>query len=973
LKPKVQPWGSYLRYKYATLDFSSIDRPGLYYIQYGTQRTETFPIGPQVYDGIWHLTHDVFFPVQMDHMRVNEAYRVWHGVPHMDDALQAPVNIQHFDGYRMGATTETRFKPGERIPGLAVGGWFDAGDFDIQTLSHAAAIMHLVDTWESFKPTRDETLIDQASRYVDIHRPDGKTDILQQVEHGALQVAAQHRVFGRGIRGIVDPHIHQYTHLGDASTQTDGLLYDPSLGLFDVDGNRSGLPDDRWAFTARTPVTNYGSIGSLAAAARALSGYNTTFANECLALARKAYAEERQNATPAPNAGFEGAFRDGAEMSAVLQLLKTTKDTEYAARFQELVWPALDRRLDFNLLPAVRALPLLDDAYKNRLRPYIVKYKDSLDALEKQNPYGVPIGTGGWAGNGGVIGWSTTNYFVHKAFPDLIGPEYTLRGLEYILGRHPASNISFVSGVGARSKKVAYGSNRADFSFIAGGVVPGVLILRPDFPENKEDWPFLWGENEYVIGIAGHYIFLAHAAAELVAGAQQAASTAVPTEADNTREATEQDHRNMMEQLGISALRPGPSGNEQAPNRANYDEALANRFPNLPDPLTTKAGHKVTTAEAWWKERRPEIVEDFEREVYGRVPSNVPPVTWTVVKTVEENVGGRPVVGRRVVGHVENSAYPAINVDIDLVVVTPREANKPVPLMMMFRGGVLPGEPPPQLPFKLPPGWEGSDPPATEQLIAAGWGYAFLNPGSVQADNGAGLTKGIIGLVNKGQPRKPDDWGALRAWAWGASRALDHLETDRTVDATRVGIEGVSRFGKAALVTMAFDTRFAVGLIASSGEGGTKLHRRNFGEMVENLTGSGGYHWMAGNFLRYGAADASFRSKNAGDLPVDSHELIALCAPRPVFISHGIPEQGDARWLDHQGSFMAAVAAGPVYRLLGAKDLGTSDDYMKERMPPVNVGLLEGDLAWRQHDAGHSDGPNWRFFIPWAVQKMGSG
>ena len=516
LKSKVQPWGSYLRYKYATLDFSSIDRPGLYYIQYGTQRSETFPIGPEVYDGIWHLTQDVFFPVQMDHMRVNEAYRVWHGLPHMDDALQAPVNIQHFDGYRMGPTTETSYKPGERIPGLNVGGWFDAGDFDIQTLSHAAAITHLVDTWEAFKPTRDETLIDQATHFVDIHRPDGKPDILQQIEHGVLQVAAQHRVFGRGIRGIVDPHIHQYTHLGDASTQTDGLLYDPALGPFEADGARSGIPDDRWAFTARTPVTNYGSIGSLAGAARALRGYDDTLADECLSLARKAYVEERQNTAPAPNAGFEGAFRDGAELSAVLQLLKTTKAKEYADRFQELVWSALDRRLDFNLLPAVRALPFFDAAYRARLQPYVAKYKESIVALEKQNPYGVPIGTGGWAGNAGVIAWATTNYHVHKAFPDLIGPEYTLRGLEFILGRHPSSNVSFVSGVGARSKKVAYGSNRADFSFIAGGIVPGVLVLKPDFPENKEDWPFLWGENEYVIGIGAQYIFLAQAVADLV-------------------------------------------------------------------------------------------------------------------------------------------------------------------------------------------------------------------------------------------------------------------------------------------------------------------------------------------------------------------------------------------------------------------------------------------------------------------------
>jgi lysophospholipase L1-like esterase len=409
-----------------------------------------------------------------------------------------------------------------------------------------------------------------------------------------------------------------------------------------------------------------------------------------------------------------------------------------------------------------------------------------------------------------------------------------------------------------------------------------------------------------------------------------------------------EDHRNMMDQLGIKALRPGPSGNENAPNHANYDESTANPFPNLPPVLTLRNGKKVTTADMWWNQRRPEIVEDFEREVLGRVPPNAPKVTWTVASTVNAMSGSRAVIGRQLLGHADNSSYPAISVDIKMTLVTPADATGPVPVMMMFGGAAM------------------RDTPTTQQLIADGWGYAAIDPASIQADNGAGLTKGVIGLVNKGQPRKPDDWGALRAWAWGAARGLDYLETDKTVDAKRVGIEGVSRYGKAALVTMAFDTRFAVVLVGSSGEGGAKLHRRNWGEAVENLTGSGEYHWMAGNFLKYGAAESSFGARNAGDLPVDAHELIALCAPRPTFISYGVPEKGDAKWLDHQGSYMAAVAAGPVFRLLGAKDLGTSDDYHTEKMPAVNVGLLDGQLAWRQHDGGHTDGPNWIYFIPWA-------
>ena len=462
--------------------------------------------------------------------------------------------------------------------------------------------------------------------------------------------------------------------------------------------------------------------------------------------------------------------------------------------------------------------------------------------------------------------------------------------------------------------------------------------------------------------------------AAIVLALAAAVESQQPAASEPSTWTTAQDHQQMMAQLGIRRLRPGPSGNESAPNAANYDEAKANPFPNLPEVLTLKNGRKVTTAEMWWKQRRPEIVEEFDREVLGRVPANAPKVAWTVTSTTRGTIGSHPVIGRQLVGRVDNAAHPAISVDIQMSLVTPADARGPVAVMIMFGSGVLPQNaggpaPPPRRggpPGPAPAPAAPSDPPATEQLIAAGWGFASLSPTSVQADNGAGLVKGIIGLVNKGQPRKPDDWGALRAWAWGASRALDYLETDRAVDAKRVGIEGVSRYGKAALVAMAYDTRFAVSLIGSSGEGGAKLHRRNFGEAVENLTGSGEYHWMAGNFLKYGAAEADFGSRNAGDIPVDAHQLIALAAPRPTFISYGVPEKGDAKWLDQQGSFMAAVAAGPVFRLLGAKDLGTSDDYNREKMPAVNVGLLNGHLAWRQHDGGHTDGPNWKHFIPWA-------
>jgi hypothetical protein len=463
--------------------------------------------------------------------------------------------------------------------------------------------------------------------------------------------------------------------------------------------------------------------------------------------------------------------------------------------------------------------------------------------------------------------------------------------------------------------------------------------------------------------------------AALLTSNSRAAEPTTPDPA-STNWTTAHDHKNMMDQLGITKLRPGPSGRRGATNEANYDESKANPFPNLPDPLVLKNGRKVTTPEIWWNQRRPEIIEDFEREVYGRIPPTVPKVAWTVVSNISDGlVGEIPANGKQLIGKVDNSAYTNISVNIRLTLVTPADAKGPVPVLIMFGGFGGSGMPRPAgtpAPTNRANAFGGpfNDPPSTEQLLAAGWGYATLVPNSIQADNGAGLTKGIIGLVNKGQPRKPEDWGSLRAWAWGASRALDYLETDLAIDPKKVGIEGVSRYGKAALVTMAFDPRFAVALVGSAGEGGTSLFRRNFGEMVENLTASGQYHWMCGNFLKYGAAESKFGSKNAGDLPVDAHSLIALCAPRLTFISYGIPERGDALWLDQQGSYMATTAASPVFRLLGARDIGEKQDYRTAKMPPVNTGLLDGHLAWRQHDGGHEDRSNMKHFLQWANRML---
>ena len=416
--------------------------------------------------------------------------------------------------------------------------------------------------------------------------------------------------------------------------------------------------------------------------------------------------------------------------------------------------------------------------------------------------------------------------------------------------------------------------------------------------------------------------------------------------------AAQADRQKMMDLLHIDSLRQGANGsNPQAPNYANYDESKANPYPTLPDPLVLNNGKKVTSSKMWWNQRRPEIVELFDREIYGRVPKNVPKVKWEVASTKNEMNGDVPVITKELTGHVDNSSDPEITVDIRASLSTPANAKGPVPVIMEFganppgmgRGFGGPAKAAPKQP--VGPTWQ-------QQVLAQGWGYAEIYTSTIQADNGAGLTQGIIGLVNKGQTRQPDDWGALRAWAWGASRALDYFETDKAVDAKQVGLEGHSRYGKATVVAMAYDQRFAVAYVSSSGEGGAKVHRRNWGELVENVAATSEYHWMAGNFLKYAGP------KNWNDLPVDSHELVAMCAPRPVFLSAGATN-GDG-WVDAKGTFLAGVGAGPVYKLLGKKDMGTTE------FPAIETPLIDGDVAFRQHSGGHTPTPNWPTFITFA-------
>ena len=524
---KTELWGRFLRYDYILFDFSKVDRPGIYCIEYDGIRTNSFPISKDVYNGIWHTTMDVWLPVQMDHMTVREGYRIWHGNAHRDDALQAPLNHNHFDGYSMGNTTDTRFKPFERIPGLSVGGWYDAGDFDIQTGSHNAVVLDLVQIQETFAPARDMTFIDQETQYVDIHRPDGKSDILQQIEHGVLALVAQIENIGHPVRGIVVGNLYQYHHLGDAASITDNLLYDPSLKPYEIDGIRSGTPDDRWVFTTRSSHMDHSTAASLAAASRVLKDFNPDLSERALNCALKLW-DDNVAQDKAQNETNERSFyrQSSGNIASALQLFITTKEKRFKDVFEEELWKQInssrittDRPGNFwgdNALNyAIMAYPYMDEGFHDRLYPFILEYKKQIDRLETENPYGVIIGGRGWASNTPIMKWAINNYFVYKYYPEVMDAEYVFKAMNYILGCHPYSNISFVATVGAKSKKLTYGSNRADFTFIAGGVVPGLLFLQPDFYENKDDWPFIWAQNEAIITTATPFVFLSHAVEEL--------------------------------------------------------------------------------------------------------------------------------------------------------------------------------------------------------------------------------------------------------------------------------------------------------------------------------------------------------------------------------------------------------------------------------------------------------------------------
>lgn len=525
LAAEVKQWGVFnYRYNYATVDFSSVKETGLYYIDYKGTQSGVFPIEANVYEGKWHTTMDVWLPVQMDHMEVNEGYRIWHGRAHMDDALQAPVNYEQHDGYSQGAETRTKYKPWEHIPGLAVGGWFDAGDFDIQGATIHGMVSGLAELWETFRPERDQTYIDQQTQFVDIHRPDGTPDVIQQVEHGALNIIAQVENIGFVAQGIVQSNMHQYHHLGNAVSITDGKVYDASLKPYEVKGEFSGTRDDRVAFTGNfLPVSTMPTVAALAATARVVKEYKPETADKALKTALMLWDKYYQQSQPQSyvNNNFTAhAVYGNPRLDAALQLWLTTGDKKYCEYFVEDIFKEINPEKlvrSERFITALQLYPKMDKKFQKRVAALVPKYVEQVTEQTKKNPYGVPFTMGGWGGNGGVISWAYSNYMVWKLFPTQIDPELVLSGLNYLYGCHPQTNVSFVNSVGVNTKKVAYGSNRADYTVIPGGIVPGLIGIAPDFLENKDDYPFLWGENECCTNTVPSYVMLSIACQEVAA------------------------------------------------------------------------------------------------------------------------------------------------------------------------------------------------------------------------------------------------------------------------------------------------------------------------------------------------------------------------------------------------------------------------------------------------------------------------
>lgn len=511
LNAKVEEWGVfYSRYNYARIDFSEVREPGLYVIEYDGVQTNAFPIDKDIYSDKWHSSMDMSIVIAMDHMEVNEGYRIWHGRANMDDAIMAPANIRIHDGYSQGAENYTKYKPLEHVPGLAVGGWYDAGDFDIQQNSVVTTTVDLASLWRLFQPKRDMTYIDEVTKYADIHRPDGVPDVVQQIMHGTLNMNAQIEALGFVSRNIGQPQMHQYHHLGDALTLTDGLIYDPSLKPYQVsaDGKRSGTYDDRIVMTNRPSAGGVmNSIVGLASAYPALKNYYPEEAERSLKNALMLWNKYVGEGDNGVRGAIELYYATGDEkfknifMPAILNQINSLGESNNNENNNR-------RNSGANMGQILRVYDMLDADAKAKVDAAIPAYIERLSNVGSDNPYCVPISGGGWAGNNQVISNSFNAYLVWKQYPELVDPEMVLKGLNYLYGNHPYNNLSFITGVGVATKKVAYGNNRADYNVIPGGVVPGLLMRKPDFMENKDDYPFLWGENECCINSVPNYVML---------------------------------------------------------------------------------------------------------------------------------------------------------------------------------------------------------------------------------------------------------------------------------------------------------------------------------------------------------------------------------------------------------------------------------------------------------------------------------
>ncbi|MBE6615688.1 MAG: glycoside hydrolase [Ruminococcaceae bacterium] len=487
----VTEWGEFLRYRYLKLDFTGVTEEGLYQLAWGTSRSAVFRIAEDIYDrGVWQPVLEYFLPVQMCHMRVQEKYRVWHGLCHNDDARMAPVGFTHIDGYVQGPSTLTKYKPGDPVPGLNVGGWHDAGDYDLRIESQSGEFYILSAAYEAFGVEYDTTAVDQVHKITEIHQPDGKNDILQQIEHGVLSVVGGYRALGRLYRGIICNDLRQYVLLGDGSTMTDGI---------------PGNDDDRWVFTEDNPGRELSTAAHLAAAARVLQGFNDTLSAQALEA-----AEELYETTDADRAGT-------ARMHAAAELFLTTGKAVYKEYLLSEADTAVGNIGHMGWI-LCRVLPKMDDgAYTEKIRQALVPLQAQYEARSHETPYGIPYRPRIWGAGWDIQRLGFQYYFLQDAFPDLFGPELLFNALHFILGCHPGSNTaSFASGVGARSTTVAYGANRADWSYIPGGVASGTALIRPDFPELL-DFPFLWQQMEYVMGGgSSHYMFLVLAVRKLL-------------------------------------------------------------------------------------------------------------------------------------------------------------------------------------------------------------------------------------------------------------------------------------------------------------------------------------------------------------------------------------------------------------------------------------------------------------------------